>query len=610
MSLIQKRNTKYKDELPLNTINTILYLLNNIGIKPLITGWQNSVEGYYSLSIMLPNTNIATNGKGTTYLYAMASALGEMMERLQNQSFFRLNMDLNPKALESKGFYYAPDEKHLSKQEVMNSKEEWINYQFKMMNPHISKYELLLKWKAVSYEKTPTDFVALPYLNLKSKKISYIPIKMITKMYMSNGMCAGNSPEEALVQGISEILERYANKEIIYKKLTPPDIPNEYFNKYPYIRDMIGRLEMNGDFKVIIKDCSLGQGYPVTAVIFINKNNQTYFVKFGSHPAFEISVERTLTELMQGQNIRYMKGMKGFSYNNQIEKQHENLMSIFVAGSGEYPSEFFGIKDSYDFREFKNTSDMSNNDMLNYLSELIMNNGYDIYVRDVSFLGFPSYHVIIPGLSEIEKFDDISSINEYAAYNNVKKGLRGINNISQNEMMYIIDFINSSNPSANAPVTQFLNLPINNSIPWYYTDYYLFLTALYLKMGNYVEAVKSINTYIKDYQVNPINNQQLSYYKCARDYIGTMIDNLSHNETINLLRKFYSTNIIKAVITDFQNPDLIISRYGQFNCWNCDECKLSFTCSYRYTESIYLKIKEKYATNIINQTNLVYLLKK
>lgn len=608
MSVLQSRNEKYKDEQPINTINTILYKLSNLGIKPLIAGWQNSVEGFHSINIMLPNTNISTNGKGTTYVYAMASALGEMMERLQNQSFFRLNLDLNPKVLEYKGFYYAPDEKYLSINELMNSKEEWINYQFKKMNQNINRYELLSRWKNVSYEKVPADFAALPYMNLRSKKISYIPVKMITKMYMSNGMCAGNSPEEALVQGISEILERHSNKEIIYKKLTPPDIPREFINKYPIIRDMIARLEMSGNFKVIIKDCSLNQGYPVTAVIFINKENQTYFAKFGSHPAFEISVERTLTELMQGQNIRFMMGMKGFTYHSEIENQHENLLSVFVAGSGNYPSEFFGNKVSYDFKEFKSVSNMNNKDMLSYLSKLIVNKGYDIYVRDVSFLGFPSYHVIIPGLSEIDEFDDINSINDYVNYNYVKRRLRGINVISQKEMLHIIDFIKHSNPSANTPVTQLLNLPINNTIPWYYSDFYLFITAIYLKIGNYVEASKSINTYIKNYQFNSTNYQQLAYYKCARDYIGTMIDNLEYNEAVNFLGKFYPTNIIKAVITDFDDPDHIVSRYGHFSCWNCDKCKLNFTCSYRNVENIYIKMKEQYSIAGINQVNLANLL--
>ena len=198
----------------MNTINKIRNILNNLGIFPVETGWQNSAESFYSVNLMVQNTNITTNGKGTTYEYALASGYGELMERLQNQSFFRLNADLSPEALQYKGFYYAPDEKYMSINDVLNSGEDWINIQMSRITSNIDKRELLEKWKLVSYEDAPSDFVTLPYKNLQTGGKSYIPIKMISKMYMSNGMCAGNTMAEALVQGVSEIFERYVNKKI------------------------------------------------------------------------------------------------------------------------------------------------------------------------------------------------------------------------------------------------------------------------------------------------------------------------------------------------------------------------------------------------------------
>lgn len=82
---------KYKDELPINTINKIRNILSGLGILTIETGWRNSAEGFYSVTIMIQNTNLTTNGKGTTYEYALASAYGELMERLQNQSFYKLS---------------------------------------------------------------------------------------------------------------------------------------------------------------------------------------------------------------------------------------------------------------------------------------------------------------------------------------------------------------------------------------------------------------------------------------------------------------------------------------------------------------------------------------
>ena len=38
---------------------------------------------------------------------------------------------------------------------------------------------------------------------------------------------------------------------------------------------------------------------------------------------------------------------------------------------------------------------------LDYLVNIVEESGYEIYIRDNSYLGFPSFHVVIPGMSEI-----------------------------------------------------------------------------------------------------------------------------------------------------------------------------------------------------------------
>ena len=46
-------------------------------------------------------------------------------------------------------------------------------------------------------------------------------------------MAAGNSKDEALVEGISEIIERYVHRLVIQNRLSLPDIPESYIKKYP-----------------------------------------------------------------------------------------------------------------------------------------------------------------------------------------------------------------------------------------------------------------------------------------------------------------------------------------------------------------------------------------
>ena len=578
----------------MNTINNIRNILNNLGIFIVEAGWQNSAEGFYSVNLMIANTNLTTNGKGTTYEYALASGYGELMERLQNQSFFRLNADLKPEALKYKGFYYAPDEKYLSIKDIENSDEDWIKIQLSRIKQKSDVYELLKKWKLVSYEDISADFVALPYVNLNNDTKSYIPIKMISKMYMSNGMCAGNTMQEALVQGLSEVFERYVNKKILNDKITPPTIPRSYIEKYPRLDSMIKQIESSGNFQVIVKDCSLNEGYPVVGVVFINRDDQTYFNKFGSHPIFEIALERTLTELLQGQNVKNIIGVKEFSFKNHIDDASKNLIGILVNGSGFYPTEFFEQKFSYEFKEFKDVTNYDNKQMFVYLMDMLEKKEFNVFVRNVSYLGFPSYHIIVPGLSEIDEIDDIKSISDYIQYNKIKKHIRNIDNLSHNEIEDIISYFRNANYNNGASITKFLNLPVKNIFPWYYTNVDLFLCALHYKKHDFPKAYESFVRFLNNIQPNLYSNIMIVYYKCVRDYIGTRIDNWDQKYAVNFLSTFYPANIINDVVTDFGNAEQIFNSYGQIKCWNCEECKLRNSCLDDSTEKVYKTLKDRY----------------
>lgn len=76
------KDINFKDNNPDITIHKIKAILDEIGIKTFESKWRNSIENYYSVTIRINNSNLATNGKGISPSYALASAYGELMERL------------------------------------------------------------------------------------------------------------------------------------------------------------------------------------------------------------------------------------------------------------------------------------------------------------------------------------------------------------------------------------------------------------------------------------------------------------------------------------------------------------------------------------------------
>jgi len=156
------KSRKFKDDIPSNTINRIRGLLNDAGIFTIEENWKNSAKGFHSVTIKIPNTNLQTNGKGTSYEYALASGYAELVERLQNQAQFRLSVDVSPESLNYKGFYYAPDEEYVDIYELLESNEDWIVYQLSKLDQYSDKKDLLEHWKLMSDEEIDKDFVSLP----------------------------------------------------------------------------------------------------------------------------------------------------------------------------------------------------------------------------------------------------------------------------------------------------------------------------------------------------------------------------------------------------------------------------------------------------------------
>lgn len=601
---MQVNSRKYKDELPEKTVSYIKEKLLNLGLATQEDSWLNSVDGFFSLSVHIKGTDISTNGKGTTPEYALASAYGELMERLQNQTFFRLNGNLSDEAFHSHGFYYAPDEACMNISDLLSNKSEWLISQLASLDKKINSPELLLNWKSIYMKETGCDFVCLPYMNVMTNKISYIPINTISKMYMSNGMSAGNTREEAIVQGLSELFERVVNCKIIKDRLTPPTIPDHYIQAFPKVYRMVQSIQGIEGCHLIIKDCSLNKGYPVVGIILINEMTQSYFVKFGAHPIFQIALERCLTELLQGQSIWNMKGMHEYKFYETAEDQ-QNILGILVNGIGKYPNELFDSHESYPFKPYSQYDKKDNKEFMIYMLDILKNEGYEVYVRDVSFLGFPSYHIIVPHFSEVEKIDDIDSVKQYTGYVLIRKYIRHLSKLSPQSIYELIGLLN--NYQMNGNVMNLLGIPCNCRMIWYYNDINLFRSMLYYCIGNFRLSYNCFEMYLMSGNKEQYQSYLYTYYKCVRDYIGARAQGMFPADIRGLLLHFYEETMIHEVFYHFQDYRHILSHFGTYGCWDCKNCKARSECTYPQYEHTYKMLKKEYGANPINQQTLRHL---
>ena len=201
--------SKHKDTTPDMTIQRIQGILSELKIETRESVLENQEINTCSLRLSLKDSSAGSNGKGMSREFARASAYAEFIERLQNNKM-AANATFNNVLHEKENDHYIfTDESFLSAEELIREENAFLRFFFQTRTDderQCDKSELLRRYQKLDYNVHRTrDFLCVPYFSVCEKKDVYIPYFMQNMFYGSNGMCAGNTIEEALVQGRADL---------------------------------------------------------------------------------------------------------------------------------------------------------------------------------------------------------------------------------------------------------------------------------------------------------------------------------------------------------------------------------------------------------------------
>jgi ribosomal protein S12 methylthiotransferase accessory factor len=221
--------------------------------------------------------------------------------------------------------------------------------------------------------------VALPFQSFFGKEEVYIPLNILSNLYVSNGLASGNTPDEAKVQALSEIFERHAKLEIIKNGYALPKYPETIIAAFPKLYADLVELR-NAGFIVEILDASLGGKFPVTAISLINPRNGTLFVSFGAHPILEVSLERTMSELMQGRGVENLDAFEMPTFDMSIVGDSFNLEAHFIDSNGKMGFPFLSATKSFEYAPWSYDGEGSADEYA-FLCDIVKLMDKEIYLR-------------------------------------------------------------------------------------------------------------------------------------------------------------------------------------------------------------------------------------
>jgi len=394
-------------DLPLEqTIANMSGVLANLGIKIEIASWRNIIPNVWSLHIRDAHSPMCfTNGKGSTKESALASALGEYIERLSNNHFYAGTYW--GEDIANAAFVHYPNERWFKSGPDDELPTDILDaHCLNIFNPDGElRSSHLIDTNSGNVER---GICSLPYVRHSDGETVYFPSSLIENLYVSNGMSAGNTLAEAQVQCLSEIFERAVKREILEGEIALPDVPQKVLDKYPGILAGIRGLEEQG-FPVLVKDASLGGVYPVMCVTLMNPRTGGVFASFGAHPSLEVALERSLTELLQGRSLEGLNDLPPPTFASEAVTEPNNFVEHFIDSSGIVSWRFFSAKSDYEFVEwdFSSAGENSNAEEAATLFGILEGLGKESYVAVYDELGATACRILVPGYSEVYPVEDL-----------------------------------------------------------------------------------------------------------------------------------------------------------------------------------------------------------
>ncbi|GGQ29236.1 OsmC domain/YcaO domain-containing protein [Shewanella litoralis] len=528
-------------DLPLEqTIQNMTGLLADLGMKIEISSWRNIVPNVWSLHIRDAASPMCfTNGKGATKESALCSALGEFIERLNNNFFY--NDQFFGDEIANSEFVHYPNEKWFALEDDDALPTGLLDeYCLDIYNPD----EELCGSHLIDTNSgnKARGICAIPYTRQSDGETVYFPSNLIENLFLSNGMSAGNNLQEAHVQCLSEIFERAVKRQIIEQEIVLPDVPMAVLEKYPSILAGIKGLEEQG-FPVVVKDASLGGQFPVMCVTLMNPRTGGVFASFGAHPSFEVALERSLTELLQGRSFEGLNDVPKPTFNSMAVTEPENFVEHFIDSTGVISWRFFSSKFDYEFCEwdFSGTNEQEANALFSILEDM----GREVYIAEFTDLGASACRILVPDYSEVYPVDDLIWDNTNKSLN-YREDILNLHSLSTKALSKLVNRLEESQLDNQTDIPTLIGIVFDENTVWGQLTIIELKILIYLALGEHEDALELVEEFL---QFNDNTVQRRLFYQAVNAVLEVTLDeDLELEHFIGNFTRMFGQEVIDNVV--------------------------------------------------------------
>lgn len=297
-----------------------------------------------------------------------------------------------------------------------------------------------------------------------------------------------------------------------------------------------------------MKDASLGGRFPVMCVTLMNPKTGGVFASFGAHPSFEVALERSLTELLQGRSFEGMNEMPAPTFNEFAITEHNNIVDHFIDSTGVISWKFFNRDSDYDFVhwDFKGTT----REEFDYLMGIFKEMAKEVYIADHEELGASACRILVPGFSEIYLPEDLVWDNNNRALN-FRHDILNIHSLDNKALMNLIERFEEEELDDYMPVSELIGIAFDEQDAWGRLTIGELKALSHIKLTHFDEAKNYVELFLT---FNDSTPERRRFYQCVNVLLETKInEELKVESYQKALEMMYGEELVEEAIDLISN---------------------------------------------------------
>jgi len=282
-------------------------------------------------------------------------------------------------------------------------------------------------------------------------------------------------------------------------------------------------------------------------VTLMNPRTGGVFASFGAHPSFEVALERSLTELLQGRSFEGLNDLPRPTFERNAVTEPNNFVEHFIDSSGIVSWRFFSSKPNYAFVEwdFSSCGENANSEEAARLFRILDDMGKEVYTAIVDQLGAIACRILVPGYSEVYPVEDLiwDNTNQALLF---RADILSLHRLDDASLEALLERLNNNELDDYADIATLIGIEFDENTVWGQLTVLELKLLIHLALQQFEEALELTEAFL---QYNDNTLDRSLFYQALSAVLMVLLDHdMQLDDYMMNFRRMFGNDRMDAVM--------------------------------------------------------------